>query len=177
MNLFPASLLDHLLPKLWARFEALVQQRQRTNAKSFELQWWLVKVHQSPAPTHPLSRVSLSQWKLLASEWEAGLSSEKKKKKSNYSLLPLSCHYWKLASAQSAPHLFLCQVALWLSRTADRRNGGQTNPCTWNQSFTMTAKNTAKARACAVQTSTGTARRGWALKICSPGLQEISKRS
>ncbi len=68
----------------------------------------------------------------------------------------------------SARLLFHCR--------ADRRNGGQTNPWAWNQSFTMTAKNTAKARACAVQTSTGTTRQGWALKICSPSLQEISKR-
>lgn len=81
-----------------------------------------MKVHQSPAPTHPLSRVSLSQWKLLAPEWEAGLSSEEKKKKekkSNYSLLPLSCHYWKLTSAQSAPRFSLCQATLWLSTAPD----------------------------------------------------------
>lgn len=35
----------------------------------------------SPTPTHPLSRVFLSQWKLLASEWEAGSRSEGREKK------------------------------------------------------------------------------------------------
>lgn len=35
---------------------------------TFEFQWWPVKVHHDPLPPHPhtLSRVSLSQWKLLA---------------------------------------------------------------------------------------------------------------
>lgn len=39
----------------------------------------------SPTPTHPLSRVFLSQWKLLASEWEAGSRSEGREKKKNLS--------------------------------------------------------------------------------------------
>lgn len=58
---------------------------------------------------------------------------EKKKKKSNYSLLPLSCHFWKLTSAQSAPHSLCCFAGLvfdcqqtWKD---DRRNGRKTNPC------------------------------------------------
>lgn len=49
-----------------------------------------------PAPT-PASRV-LSQWKLLAPEWEAGwaLLKKKPKKKKKCSVLPLSSwHYWK----------------------------------------------------------------------------------
>lgn len=92
-DLFPASLLGLFI--CCYRCEWDPSWRNRDREVTFEFQWRLVKVHQSPAPTHPRSRVSLSQWKLLAPEWEAGSSSEKKKK---YSLLPWSCHYWKLAS-------------------------------------------------------------------------------
>lgn len=52
-----------------------------------------MSVHQSPVPTHPPSRVSLSQWKLLASEWEAGSKTrERKKKKKNQTTLCFLYH-------------------------------------------------------------------------------------
>lgn len=59
-----------------------------------------------PCP-HPFSRGSSSQWKLLAPR--ARGFNTKKKKKSNYCLLPLSRHYWKLVWAQSGvgPRWFL----------------------------------------------------------------------
>lgn len=67
---FPASLLDLFICCHRSERESSLCNRDREVA--FEFQWRLVKVHQSPAPTRPRSRVSLSQWKLLAPEWEAG---------------------------------------------------------------------------------------------------------
>lgn len=168
INLFPASPLTHLFiycSGYERDSKAFVQQTQRTNFESFEFQWWLVKVHQSPAPTHPLSRGSHSQWKLLAPEWEAGFSSEKKKNLTTPYFLYLATtgNTLQLKALHTARLLFDSRQS-W---RADRQNDRQTNPCAWNQSFTMTAKNTAEARACAVQTSTATTRQGWVLKICT----------
>lgn len=79
------------------------------------------------------------------------LWQKKKKKKHNYSLLPWLCHYWKLTPALNST------LVAFADQLVDRAAG------TWSQSSTMAAKNTAKAGACAAQTSTGTTRPGWAL--------------
>lgn len=102
-----------------------------------------MKVHQFPAPTHPLSRVSLSQWKLLAPEWEAGLSSTKKP-----ALCFLDHATTRNSLRLSAFTLLLCRPNLWLSRVADWAAG------TGNQSSPMLAKNMARLHY-DLQTSTG----------------------
>lgn len=130
----------------------------------------MVACESSPIPCpHPSTLTCVSLTMETFSPRVRGGLQHGEKKKFNYSLLPLSRHYWKLSSAQSAPHLFLCQATLRLSPVAeaDRQTSRQTNPSPWSQSFTLTAKNTAKATACAVQTSTGTTREGWALQICT----------
>lgn len=80
---FSASPQDlfYLLPQIWAGLELPVETARGEAAVVSE-----EACESSPTPTHPLSRVFLSQWKLLASEWEAGSRSEgREKKKKNLS--------------------------------------------------------------------------------------------
>lgn len=80
---FSASPQDpfYLLPQIWAGLELPVETARGEAAV------WVSEeaCESSPTPTHPLSRVFLSQWKLLASEWEAGSRSEGREKKKNLS--------------------------------------------------------------------------------------------
>lgn len=118
-DLFPASLLGLFI--CCYRCEWDPSWRNRDREVTFEFQWRLVKVHQSPAPTHPRSRVSLSQWKLLAPEWEAGSSSEKKKKVLSASLIvPLLETRF---SSKLTKLTFLLSANLWLSTVVDRTAG------------------------------------------------------
>lgn len=132
----------YLLRRLWATSKS---NRERTDFQSFEFQWWPVNVHRSPAPTHPRSRGFLSQWKLLAPEWEAGFSSEKKKKDLT---TPCFLYLATLGSISFSVWLFW---TLTSKLSADSKNSRQINWCARSQAFTMAAKNTAAtAGVCAV---------------------------
>lgn len=85
---FSASPQDlfYLLPQIWAGLELPVETARGEAAV------WVSEeaCESSPTPTHPLSRVFLSQWKLLASEWEAGSRSEGREKKKKRTFLAAS---------------------------------------------------------------------------------------
>lgn len=123
----------------------------------------MVACESSPIPCpHPstLTCVSLTM-ETFSPRVRGGLwALKKKKKKSNYSasfILPLleTRFCSKRCTLVSLPGYSLTVNSR--GRLTDK-NGRQTGPCAWSQSFTMNAKNIAKARACAVQTSTGTTR-------------------
>lgn len=103
MNLFPASLLVLLICRRIYEQES----RYLCNRTKILVIWIsVVACESSPIPCpHPstLTCVSLTM-ETFSPRVRGGLELwERKKNTSNYSLLPLSCHYWKLTSAHSAP--------------------------------------------------------------------------
>lgn len=106
-----------------------------------------------PAPTPPVSRVTPSQWKLLAPRWEAGSSSEK-----NLTTLCflLSCHYWKVTWAQSARHSAALLAVLWVSTVVESRRAANYLVCEATH-LQWLLKIPPRLKTCAVQTRHGRA--------------------
>lgn len=104
--------------------------------------WKFTNPHPSTLTCVSLTMETFSLWVGGGITLRRERKKKKKKKKEPFSPLPWSCHFWKLALAQSSPRSRCCSARpnLWLSTVVNK------TAATCSPSSRMAAKNTAKGQ-------------------------------